>query len=123
MWEELRRAFGRLVAVAIGVVLLLARVAATLVTTAAPPAVSWNAAANRAIGELEVTGTAGISLRIAEDLANIIDDGATRRLIPVIGYGALQNITDLKLLRGVDIAILQTDALAYAKENKVPGID
>ena len=105
-------------------ILLFAGLAVGLVASAAPPPVSWEAAANRGVVELEVTGTAGISLRIAEDLASIIDDGATRRLMPVIGKGSLQNITDLKLLRGVDIAILQTDVLDYAKEKQLfPGLE
>ena len=112
------------ITVATAAVLLLAGFAATLVARAAPPALSWEAAASRGVVELEVTGTAGISLRIAEDLANIIDDGATRRLVPVIGKSSLQNITDLKLLRGVDIAILQTDVLDYAKEQQLfPGLE
>ncbi len=112
------------ITVATAAVLLLAGFAATLVARAAPPALSWEAAASRGVVELEVTGTAGISLRIAEDLANIIDDGATRRLVPVIGKSSLQNITDLKLLRGVDIAILQTDVLDYAKEKQLfPGLE
>src|SRR5262249_14984401 len=68
--------------------------------------------------------TSGISVRIAEDLANLVDDGATRRVLPVVGKGSMQNITDLKLLRGGDMAILQTDVLEYAKQqNLFPGID
>jgi len=125
MSDEARRVMSRLaLAVATVAVLLFAGLAAGLVASAAPPPVSWEASANRGVVELEVTGTAGISLRIAEDLASIIDDGATRRLMPVIGKGSLQNITDLKLLRGVDIAILQTDVLDYAKEKQLfPGLE
>jgi len=125
MSDEARRAMSRLaITVAAALTLLFAGFAATLVARAAPPALSWEAAASRGVVELEVTGTAGISLRIAEDLANIIDDGATRRLVPVIGKSSLQNITDLKLLRGVDIAILQTDVLDYAKEQQLfPGLE
>jgi len=79
---------------------------------------------NRGVVELETTGSAGISVRIAEDLANLLDDGATRRVVPVVGKGALQNLLDLKYLRGVDIAILQLDVLDYAKEQRVvPGLD
>jgi uncharacterized protein len=74
------------------------------------------AVANRGVVELETGRTAGISVRIAEDLANVIDDGATRRVLPVIGKGSLQNLTDLKLLRGVDLAILQADVLDYASQ-------
>ena len=71
---------------------------------------------NRGVVEIEKAGAAGISVRIVEDLANLIDDGATRRVIPVVGKGSLQNLTDLRFLRGIDMAILQTDVLDYAKE-------
>jgi hypothetical protein len=67
------------------------------------PSVGPEASVNRGVVELETTRTAGISVRIAEDLANVIDDGATRRVLPVVGKGALENLTDLKLLRGIDI--------------------
>lgn len=82
------------------------------------------AVANRGVVELETGRAAGTSVRIAEDLANLIDDGATRRVLPVIGKGSLQNITDLKLLRGIDAAIIQADVLDYAKQkNYLPGIE
>src|SRR5204863_1055452 len=79
---------------------------------------------NRGVVEIETSGAAGISVRIAEDLANLVDDGATRRVVPVVGKGSLQNLTDLKYLRGIDMAIVQTDVLEYAKEQRlVPGIE
>jgi TRAP-type uncharacterized transport system substrate-binding protein len=82
------------------------------------------AAINRGVVELETSGSAGISVRIAEDLANLVDDGATRRVVPVVGKGSLQNLTDLKYLRGIDMAIVQSDVLDYAKEQRlVPGIE
>jgi uncharacterized protein len=82
------------------------------------------ASVNRGVVELETARAAGISVRIAEDLANVIDDGATRRVLPVVGKGALENITDLKLLRGVDMAIVQVDVLDYARQqNLFPGIE
>ena len=62
--------------------------------TAAPP--PEFGVVNRGVVELETARAAGISVRIAEDLANVIDDGATRRVLPVIGKGALQNITGPK---------------------------
>src|SRR6202790_1700163 len=89
--------------------------------TAAEQAV---AAINRGVVELETSGSAGISVRIAEDLANLVDDGATRRVVPVVGKGSLQSLTDLKYLRGIDMAIVQTDVLDYAKEQRlVPGLE
>lgn len=92
------------------------------VRTAAPAADSI--VINRGVVELETGSSAGISVRIAEDLANVINDGATRRVVPVVGKGSLGNLTDLKLLRGIDIAILQTDILDYAREQQLfPGIE
>src|ERR1700704_2666917 len=81
-------------------------------------------AINRGGVELETSGAAGISVRIAEDLANLVDDGATRRVVPVVGKGSLQNLTDLKYLRGVDMAIVQSDVLDYAREQRLlPGLE
>ena len=79
---------------------------------------------NRGVVELETGGSAGISVRIAEDLANIVNDGATRRVVPVVGKGSLANLVDLRLLRGIDIAIVPADILDYAKEqNLLAGTD
>src|SRR3974377_1043421 len=90
-------------------------------TAGPPPEVG---VVNRGVVELETGRARGSSVRIAEDLANVIDDGTTRRVLPVIGKGALQNITDLKLVRGIDMAILQTDVLDYARQqNLFPGIE
>jgi len=84
-------------------------------TAGSPPEIG----VNRGVVKIETASGAGISVRIAEDLANLIDDGSTRRVLPVIGKGTLQNITDLKLLRGIDMAILQTDVLDYARQQNL----
>jgi len=76
-------------------------------------------AVNRGVVELETSGSAGISVRIAEDLAKLVDDGATRRVVPVVGKAALQNLIDLKYLRGVDMAIVPIDVLDYAVERRI----
>src|SRR6266550_5233669 len=82
----------------------VALIAAIQLASAAP--VDQQAAAiNRGVVELETSGAAGISVRIAEDLANLIDDGATRRVVPVVGKGSLQTLTDLRYLRGIDMAL------------------
>src|SRR4051794_32504082 len=86
--------------------------------------VQSSAIVNRGLVEL-VTGRAeDVSVRMAEEIAGIVDDGATRRVVPVLGKGSLQNITDLKYLRGVDLAIVPVDALEYAREKRLfPGIE
>ena len=79
-------------------------------------------AVNRGVVEVETGRASGISVQIAEDLANIVDDGATRRVLPVVGKGGLRNITDLDLLRGIDLAIVQDDVLNLARQqNQIPG--
>ncbi len=78
---------------------------------------------NRGVVELETENASGVSVRFADDLAALIDDGATRRVLPVVGRTALQNLLDLVLLHGIDMAILQTDVLDYArKQNLLPGV-
>lgn len=82
------------------------------------------ATVNRGVVELE-TGPAGdISVRMGADIASLVDDGATRRVVPVVGKGSLQNLIDLKYLHGIDLAIVQSDALDYAREQRtVPNIE
>jgi TRAP-type uncharacterized transport system substrate-binding protein len=90
--------------------------------TAGPPQSS--AVVNRGVVEL-ITGRAGdVSVRMAQEIAGVVDDGTTRRVVPVVGKGSLQNITDLKYLRGIDIAILPIDALEHARDQRLfPGME
>ena len=79
---------------------------------------------NKGVVELETAGSAGITVRMAEDLASVINDGATRRIVPVVGTGSLANLSDLKRLRGIDMAVLQLDVLDYVKEQRpFPGVE
>jgi uncharacterized protein len=108
--------------IAVSVFLILTAPAAVIARSAIP-AVDPNEV-NKGVVELETAGSAGISVRMAEDLASVINDGATRRIVPVVGTGSLANLADLKHLRGIDMAILQIDALDYAKEQRLsPGIE
>lgn len=66
----------------------------------------------------------GTYVRIASDMAAVLDDGKRLRILPVIGKGSLQNITDLLYLRGIDVAIVQSDVLEFIrKQNLHPTID
>jgi len=79
---------------------------------------------NRGVVELETLGASGASAQIGADLANLVDDGATRRVLPIVGKGSLQNIVDLKALHGIDMAVLQIDVLEYVRQqNLLPGVD
>ncbi|MGH7126448.1 MAG: TAXI family TRAP transporter solute-binding subunit, partial [Stellaceae bacterium] len=80
--------------------------------------------ANRGLVYIATSSVLGTDVRIAEDLANVLDDGATRRIVPMVGKGSLQNLMDLKVLRGIDVAIVQADVLDYAKaQRNPPGVD
>ncbi len=69
-------------------------------------------------------GVDGTYIRIAADLAAVLDDPARLRVVPMIGKGSLQNIDDVLHLRGVDIGIVQSDVLAYIRQRKIlPGTD
>ena len=69
-------------------------------------------------------GVNGTYIRIASDMASVLDDGERLRILPVVGKGSVQNITDLLYLRGMDIAIVQSDVLEFIrKQNLHPTID
>ena len=70
---------------------------------------------NRGVVEL-ITAPDATSVQMAQDLASVLDDGATRRVLPVVGRGSLQNLIDLKLLRGIDIGVVRTDVLEDARK-------
>ena len=61
-------------------------------------------------------GVNGTYIRIAADLANVLDRGDDLRILPIIGKGSVQNITDVLYLRGTDIGIVQSDVLAYMQK-------
>jgi formylglycine-generating enzyme required for sulfatase activity/TRAP-type uncharacterized transport system substrate-binding protein len=80
--------------------------------------------ANHGLVELVTGGGDAASIQMAEDLAGVTNDRTTRRLLFTIGTGAVQDLLDLELLRGVDLAIVQSDTLDYARQRKmVPGIE
>jgi TRAP transporter TAXI family solute receptor len=90
----------------------------------APPTMSQLIArANAGTVGIISGGVDGTYIRFAADLANVLDDGELR-VLAIIGKGSLQNISDILLLRGVDIGIVQSDALAFARRNRLlPGVD
>ncbi len=68
-------------------------------------------------------GVDGTYIRIAADLAAVLD-GPQLRIVPIVGRGSLQNIDDVLHLRGVDIGIVQSDVLAYIRQNRIlPGAE
>lgn len=66
----------------------------------------------------------GTFSKYAADLGRALDDGENLRVLPIISYGAVTNVTDLVYLKGVDFAITYSDVLDYFKNvEKIPGIE
>jgi TRAP transporter TAXI family solute receptor len=74
--------------------------------------------ANRGVVGIVSGGVDGTYVRIAADLAAVLD-GPELRVLPSLGKGSLQNLNDLVYLRGIDVAIVQSDALAYARRERM----
>jgi uncharacterized protein len=101
--------------------------AATMMSLAVTPALAADQGlerGTRGVVELETGGSDGISGQVGSDIATLLNDGATRRVVPVIGDGSIQNMIDLKALKGIDLAIIQADALDLARQQHlVPGVE
>jgi TRAP-type uncharacterized transport system substrate-binding protein len=66
----------------------------------------------------------GTFIRYVADLAKVLDDGNNLRVIPMVTFGAVGNVTDLLNLRGIDVAITQADVLDhFRREVKIPDIE
>jgi TRAP transporter TAXI family solute receptor len=72
-----------------------------------------------------ITGSIeGTSLRMVNDLAVALNDGADLRLVPMIGESSFRNVSDLSYLKGVDVALVQSDVLSRLRRTKkMPGIE
>jgi uncharacterized protein len=87
----------------------------TLAASAQTPMPTSNAnRANAGTVGIISGGADGTYIRIAADLANVLD-GENLRILPIIGRGSLQNLRDVMFLRGVDIGIVQMDAREQLK--------
>lgn len=66
-------------------------------------------------------GIAGTYIRIATDLASVLDDNKkhTLRILPIAGKGGVRNIRDLLYLRGIDVGIVQSDVLDFIENNNL----
>jgi TRAP-type uncharacterized transport system substrate-binding protein len=60
-------------------------------------------------------------LAMANDLVAAIGASENLRLMPIASNGGLENLQDLLFLRGIDMAIVPANALAYARATDVLG--
>jgi len=64
----------------------------------------------------------GAPLRLAAEIARVANEEDKLHVIPIVTTGATENVNSLLYLRGVDAAIINTDALEEYKA-QVPSID
>src|SRR4249919_232337 len=65
----------------------------------------------------------GTYMRFADELAKVLDDGDNLRILPMVSYGAASNLEDLLYLRGLDLAVTQSDVFEYFRtERKTPNL-
>src|SRR6266446_5293621 len=57
----------------------------------------------------------GAPLRLAAEMARIVDDGANLHVLPIVTRGPTENLNSLLYLRGVDLAIISADSLEEYK--------
>ena len=60
----------------------------------------------------------GSNMTFADELAQVLDDGENLRILPIVTYGAASNLDDLLYLRGVDVAITQSDVFEYFRTER-----
>jgi TRAP transporter TAXI family solute receptor len=104
----------RIIATLLGVLLAGA-------ATAQPQASDAVARANQGTVGVITGMEGGTYARTGADLTILDDD--TLRVLPTLGKGSLQNLSDILYLRGIDVGFVQSDALTYAKQHGMfPGL-
>jgi TRAP transporter TAXI family solute receptor len=70
-------------------------------------------------------GLSGTYIRIATDIASVFASRAPEmRILPIVGKGSLQNISDILNIRDVDIGIVQSDVLSFLRQKaSLAGLD
>lgn len=64
----------------------------------------------------------GTYARFAYDMSSILDEDDVLRVVPMLGRGSIQNMSDLLWLKGVDMAIVQSDVLAHYARDGAAGV-
>jgi uncharacterized protein len=60
----------------------------------------------------------GTYFRFAEEIHKAVDDGDEMRVLPIVSRGAASNLEDLLYLRGIDVAVTQSDVFEYFRTQR-----
>jgi len=63
----------------------------------------------------------GAPIRFATEIARVVDDGGSMHVFPIVTRGPTENVNDLLYLKGVDVAVINSDSLEEYK-SQVPQI-
>src|SRR6185369_9864265 len=53
----------------------------------------------------------GAPIRFATEIARVVNDGNQVHVLPIVTRGPTENVNDLLYLKGVDLAVINTDSL------------
>jgi TRAP-type uncharacterized transport system substrate-binding protein len=66
----------------------------------------------------------GTFFRFAEDMRRLLDNGDEMRVLPTVTRGSASNIDDLLYLRGIDVAVTQSDVFEFFRtQRKIPNLE
>ena len=63
----------------------------------------------------------GAPIRFATEIARVVNEGGDMQVLPIVTRGPTENVNDLLYLKGIDIAIINSDSLEEYK-SQVPQI-
>jgi TRAP-type uncharacterized transport system substrate-binding protein len=89
------------------------------------PAISGEAAIRERVNAWTVGLAGGLlegaPIRFATEMARVVNDGGVMHVLPIVTRGPTENVNDLLYLRGIDVAIINSDSLEEYK-SQVPQI-
>jgi TRAP-type uncharacterized transport system substrate-binding protein len=95
-------------------------------TQAVPPSLLLESGNEAAVKERKNAWTVGLAgglfegtfMRLAADMGRALDDGDNMRVIPMVSRGAATNLEDLLYVKGVDVAITQSDVFEFFRSQR-----
>jgi TRAP-type uncharacterized transport system substrate-binding protein len=63
----------------------------------------------------------GAPIHLATEIARVVNDGSAMHVLPIVTRGPTENVNDLLYLKGIDVAIINSDSLEEYK-SQVPQI-
>ncbi len=79
----------------------------------------WRQQVNAGTVRIITKGAGCTCTVLASDMAKVLNELGETRVLPILGVGSLQGMADVLYLTGIDMSIVQADALAYIKRNNL----